>query len=208
MAMANEARLAATAARQHGVFTRTQAIVAGFGAGQIERRVRSGTWRRLLPRVYVYAAAPASLAQVHWAVVSWCGPGCALSHTSAASIWRIGAPLSGSPEVVVARTRSPRATGVVVHRIARLDDCDVTWVRGLPVTTPVRTIIDLAGVLDPDALEHALGDARIRRLVTVRAVLERLEEIGAPGRPGAALLQALLAPIGSVWVDRSARMAG
>jgi hypothetical protein len=208
MATADEVRLAATAARQHGVFTRPQAIAAGFGAGQIERRVRSGIWRRLLPRVYVHAAAPASVAQTHWAAVSWCGPGCALSHSSAAAIWRIGSLPLAAPELVVARTRAPRAEGIVVHRSTSLLDRDVTCVAGLPVTTPLRSIIDLAGVLSPDDLERTVTDARIRGLVTVRAVLVRLEEHGSAGRPGAALLRTLLPPIGSVWVDRSARMAG
>ncbi len=206
--MEHEACLAATAAQQHGVFTRAQALAAGFGPGQIERRVRAGLWRRLLPRVYAHASAPESCARTRWAAVSWLGPDCALSHTSAAAIWHLGSQVRMPPELVVAGTRSPRAAGVVVHRIAHLDDGDVVRVRGLPVTTPVRTIIDLAGVLTPDALERAVADARMRRLVTVRAVLERLEELGTPGRPGAALLRTLLVPIGSGWVDRSARMAG
>jgi hypothetical protein len=108
----------------------------------------------------------------------------------------------------VPRTRAPRVAGVTVHRVAQFHDDDVAWVHGLPVTTPVRTIIDLASVLAADDLERVLDQARSRRLVTVRAVLVRLDELGSAGRPGASLLRTLLAPIGSVWVDRSARMAG
>ncbi len=208
MAMADDARLGATAARQQGVFSRAQAIAAGFGPGRIERRVRAGVWVRVLPSVYRDVAAPASPAQSRWAAVLWCGPEGALSHTSAAAIWRVGLPAAARPELIVPRSRALRAGGVVVHRTARLDPVDVVSVGGLLVTTPARTIIDLARVLAADELERVIAQWMSRRLVTVRAVLGRLDELGSAGRPGAALLQALLTPIGSVWVDRSARMAG
>jgi hypothetical protein len=208
MSMASDARLGEIARHQHGVFSRAQVLAVGFGAGQIERRVRAGVWHRVFPRVYRFAGAPSSPAQSCWAAVLWCGPGCALSHTTAAAIWRLGSVPLGQPDLVVTRNRAPRVDGVAVHRIARLDGADVANVRRLPVTSPVRTIIDLAGVLAPGDLERVIASARSRRLVTVRAVLGRLDELGSVGRPGAALLRTLLAPIGSVWVDRSARMAG
>ncbi|MDQ1477428.1 MAG: hypothetical protein QOE62_2657 [Actinomycetota bacterium] len=208
MAMADDARIAALAAAQQGVFTRAQALAAGFGAGQIERRVRAGLWCRVFPRIYRYAATPESSATRHRAAALWCGPPSALSHMSAAALWRMHDDAVPRPELVVPRSRAPRVDGVVLHRVARLDDDDLTSVRGLTVTTPVRTIVDLAGVLGPDELERVLARACALPTVTVRAVLGRLDEIGSAGRPGAGLLRALLAPIGSVRVDRSVRMAG
>ena len=73
--IAADARLAAVAVAQHGVFTRAQAIAAGFGAAQIERRVRAGVWVRVLPRVYRHAATPVSgaLAAVGGGVVGRAG---------------------------------------------------------------------------------------------------------------------------------------
>ncbi len=208
MALADDARIAATAAAQQGVFTRAQARAAGFTAGQIERRLRARVWCRVFPRTYRYAATPESSLLRHRAAALWCGPPSALSHLSAAAIWHMHDDPVPTPELVVPRARAPRADGVVVHRVARLDDDDLTSVRGLTVTHPVRTILDLAGVLGPDELDRILARACALPTVTVRAVLGRLDEIGSAGRPGAALLRALLAPIGSVRVDRSARMAG
>lgn len=208
MSMVDEARLGVIAGRQHGVFSRAQAITAGFGPGRIERRVRAGVWLRVLPGVYRVMAAPASRTQMDFAATLWCGPECALSHTSAAAIWRVGSAAHDRPEIVVPRARAPRAEAVVVHRVARLDAVDVACVGGVRVTTPVRTIIDLAAVLAPEDLVQVIARSRSRRLVTVRAVLDRLDVLGSSGRPGAALLRAVLTPIGSVWVDRSARMAG
>ncbi len=162
----------------------------------------------MLPRVYRHAASPPTLALARWSAVLWAGPPCALSHTSAAALWGMGSLPVGAPELLVPRVRVPRADGVIVHRTGHFRDEDVTRVGRLPVTTPVRTIVDLAGVLGAPDLERALVAARSRRLLTVRAVLAHLDELGSPGRPGVVLLRGLLAPIGSVWVDRSARMAG
>jgi hypothetical protein len=84
----------------------------------------------------------------------------------------------------------------------------VVHVRRLPVTAPARTIIDLAGVLADTDLASAVAGATSRRLVTVRALRRRLDEIGTVGRPGAARLRALLVAFGSAGVESSARMAG
>ncbi|MDQ1455876.1 MAG: hypothetical protein QOH28_1496 [Actinomycetota bacterium] len=206
--LAADARLAEVAVVQQGVFTRAQATASGFSASQIERRVRARVWERVLPGVYRHAATPASTTRAHWAAVLWAGPECALSHASAAAIWRIRGATLDRPELIVLKTRAPRVRGVLVHRVNRIDDHDVLRVERLPVTSPVRTIIDLAGVLGTDDLELALASARSRRLVTIRAVRGRLDEIGTVGRPGAARLRTLLAAIGSGRVDPSARMAG
>jgi hypothetical protein len=140
--------------------------------------------------------------------VLWAGPECALSHTSAAALWGIGfAPLA-APELIVPKARAPRSGGAIVHRVARFDAVDVVHVRALPVTAPVRTIVDLAGVLDDDDLRMALDRARGRGLVTVRAVGAGLDDLGSVGRPGAARLRALLAASGSGPLRPSARMAG
>jgi len=206
--LAADARLAVLAVPQHGVFTRAQATAAGFSPAQIERRVRAAAWVRVLPRVYRHASTPGSSLVSHWAAVLWAGPECALSHTSAAAIWRIRDAPVAAPELVVPRGRAPRAPGVVVHRVTRIDADDIVRVRGLPITSPVQTIIDLAGSVGEADLEAALECARARGLVTVRAVRVRFDEIGTVGRPGAARLRALLAAVGSGRVDASARMAG
>jgi hypothetical protein len=206
--LATDARIARVAISQEGAFTRGQAVGAGYSPAAIERRLRAGAWERVLPRVYRHAATPASVALLEWAAVLWVGTGCALSHASAAGIWRIAATSADRPELIVPRSRAPRSAAVLVHRVTRIDDGDIVRVGVLPVTSPLRTIIDLAGVLSERDLEVALRRARFRGLVTVRAVQGRLDEIGTVGRPGAARLRALLAAIGSGQVHPSARMAG
>ncbi len=203
-----DARLAGVAVLQQGVFSRAQATAAGFSAAQIERRVRAAAWKRELPRVYRNAATPASTALSYWAAVLWAGPECVVSHASAAAIWRIPVAPVDRPELIVPKARGPRVAGVVVHRVTRIDVQDVVRVEGLPVTSPARTIIDLAGVLAQGELELALASARSRRLVTARSVGIRLDQLGMLGRPGAGRLRALLEAIGSRGAEPSVRMAG
>jgi len=60
------------------------------------------------------------------------------------------------------------------------------------VTSPIRTLIDLAGVLTEEALEVVLEEALRRRLLTERGVRERLIALGTSGRKGAGVLVDLL----------------
>jgi hypothetical protein len=204
-----EARVAEVAARQLGAFTRGQALQAGFSAAQVQRRLAAGIWVRMHPRVYRHAGTPGDRALALTAALLWAGPDAVLSHTTAAALWRIGADAPALIELLVPCRRGPRASGVVVHRVARLERADVT-VRGagLPVTTPVRTLIDLAAVVTATELAAILDRARARGLVTRRALQARLDDVGTRGRPGTAGLRALLGTCGSASVHASARMDG
>jgi hypothetical protein len=189
-----DARLADVACAQHGVFSRTQAIECGLTRAQIDRRVRAGVWLRVLPRVFRNAAAPLTPLARLWSCVLWAGPGCALSHCTAALVWRLdGVSARAETEIIVPARRAPSVRGVVVHRAAQLDDRDVHTVARLPVTSPVRTLIDLAAVLDDAALTAALRSASARRVVTAAAVARRLDEMGRSGRPGVSRLRGVLA---------------
>jgi len=204
-----EARLARVAAGQCGVFTREQALHAGFSAAQVQRRLAAGAWVRVHPRTYRHAGSPPNRALFMAAAILWAGHDSVLSHTTAAALWRMGGDAPGPVEVVVARTRAPRTPGVAVHRVAHLDPVDVTVTQGgLGVTTPVRTLIDLAGVAPAADLAAILDRARARGLVTRRALEARLAAFGTRGRPGTARLRALLGTFGSASAHASARMAG
>jgi putative AbiEi antitoxin of type IV toxin-antitoxin system/transcriptional regulator with AbiEi antitoxin domain of type IV toxin-antitoxin system len=203
-----EARLAPVAARQGGAFTRDQAVRAGFSPSQVQRRLDAGAWVRIYPRVYRHGGSPPSRALVLTAAIIWAGPDAVLSHTTAAAMWRVTAETPDRVELLVPRTRSPRAPGTLIHRAARLDRIDVTTRGGLPVTTPVRTLIDLAAVIPGAELAVILDRSLRRGLVTRRTLERRLETLGTRGRPGTAGLRALLGTFGSGSEHASARMAG
>jgi len=191
---AADARLAHIACAQHGVFTRDQALGAGLSRAQIDRRVSAEIWIRMLPRVYRNAAAPVSPLARLWATVLWAGPDCALSHCSAGLLWRFdGVEPRQETELVVPARRAPSVRGVVVHRVVALDERYVRSVARLPVTSPTRTLIDLAAVLDEAALGAALRSAYARRVATAETILRRLDALGRSGRPGVVRLRSVLA---------------
>jgi very-short-patch-repair endonuclease len=64
-------------------------------------------------------------------------------------------------------------------------------VDGIPVTSPHRTILDLAGVLRRRELERALNEAEVRRVTDRLSLPELMERY--PRRRGAATLKELLA---------------
>jgi very-short-patch-repair endonuclease len=118
-----------------------------------------------------------------------CGPKAVLSHGSAGSLWMI-VSATNQIEISVPGDARPRRPGIIIHRRTALTPQDVTKHEGIPVTTPICTLIDLATRLDRPALERAINEADKHRLVTpdrVRAAAERLA-----GRPGARAVRELL----------------
>jgi very-short-patch-repair endonuclease len=91
---------------------------------------------------------------------------------------------------VVAKRTGRKRPGIRVHRPRRLPDTERTTRRGIPVTTPARTILDLAATLSPSRLEHLLDQAEIQALTDYPA----LDAIARahPGHHGAAKLQRAL----------------
>jgi very-short-patch-repair endonuclease len=93
-----------------------------------------------------------------------CGDGAVLSHLSAAAVWGL-AHAPPTVEVTVPRDRRPRPRGVRVHRPNSLTADETRMRDGLRVTTPKRTLTDLARTLSLDDLERVVAEAHARRLV-------------------------------------------
>jgi hypothetical protein len=81
--------------------------------------------------------------------------------------------------------------GVVVHRVPYLHPDDVTTLDGIPVTTPSRTLVDLAEVLDRDELRAAFEAARQRGLLDMEAL--RASRARVEWRPSLAMLDEVIA---------------
>lgn len=184
-------RLARVAASQHGVFGRAQAVACGVHPRTIDRRLSSGTWDRLYPGVYRMAGSPVTWKQALCAACLAWGDGAVVSHRAAAALWEMPGFRPGRVELTVPR-RPRRAYNHRVHMSAHLAAADVTKVEGVPVTTPARTLIDIAGAVRAEVLEEALDDALRRRLLTPSRLRRRLGQAGGRGRRGCATLAALL----------------
>lgn len=178
-------RLAALAARQHGVVSRAQLRDLSLSAPAIDARVARGTLHAIHRGVYAVGHPAVAPDGVRMAAVLACGPGAALSHVSAGALLQVRETVSVLHDVT-ARTRRSRP-GLRVHRAA-LDPRDVTTVRRIPVTAPARTLIDLADVLNEDAVARAFEEAIRRNLLTAADMADALAR--HPGRRALPLLTA------------------
>lgn len=175
------------AERQHGVVAWRQLIELGLGRGQIEDRVRGG--RLLVLHRGVFAVGHRRIG-IHgnWlSAVLACGPRAVLSFGSAAALWGIRG--SRGPIEVTRRSGHRRPHGVRLHQTRSLPLEHVTVEAGIPVTTPERTLLDLAARLDARQLERALVAAD--RASHIRwPELHRVVEEGI-GRKGRGMLRRL-----------------
>jgi hypothetical protein len=180
-------QLARLGGRAHGVVTREELLRAGLTAAQIRYRLRTGGLIRQYPGVYRVGHRAPSLEARYTAAVRACGEGALLSGLAAAHLFGALKGPAPPPEVT-ARTKR-RVRGVKTRR-SRVDAADATTFRAIPVTTLPRTLVDLAAVLEPDALARACHEAEVRHRTSpgqVDAVLGR-----RPKSPGAANLRAVL----------------
>lgn len=181
------ARAWALALRQHGVVTRAQLLQLGFTRDAIDHRLATGRLHPVMRGVYA-VGRPELTREGHWmAAVLACGPEAALSHGSAAALWEIGSQRSALIEVTVPSHVRRRRPGIAIHRRAILSD-HVTTHRGIPATTSVATLIDLATFLPAGPLEAAINEADERGLVSPEALRVAVD---AAGRRGSALRRVL-----------------
>jgi hypothetical protein len=179
------------AARQHGIVTRGQLLGAGASQAVIDRRVHAK--RLCVVHHGVYRVGPiASPCAREMAAVLACGPCAAVSHRSAARVrgWRAAAgPADSDVDVIVRHSHGGRRPGIRRHRMALAPD-EVTGLHGIPITTPERTLLDLAGVLRARELERTLAQAEEERLASRPGLLLVLAR--RPRHPGARRLREVL----------------
>jgi len=152
------------AAQRLGVVDRATLLRAGLSTRQIDRRIADGRLQRLHPGVYSVGHRCLTADGHRLAAVLAGGEGAVLSHLSAAGAWDLRPARLGAFDVTIAgggRTR--RVAGIRSHR-CRLVPEDVTRLRGVPVTTVARTLLDVAETEPQRDVDRALDQAvRLRR---------------------------------------------
>jgi very-short-patch-repair endonuclease len=160
-----EFEIAWIARRQHGVISVEQLHAIGIDKSGVARRVRVGRLHRLHRGVYAVGHAGPSLHRDFMAAVLVSGEGAALSHGSAAVLWRFLKPLE---EPIHVTSPSPsgkkRHSGIVLHRSPSLRKKGKATLRErIPVTTPRRTIEDLEGSIEPYLFRRAKRQAELKK---------------------------------------------
>lgn len=187
-----DADFATIAARQLGLFTRTQARAAGATRSIMRRRLARGRWVQLHPDVFRLAGAPQSWQQSLHAAWLAAGPAAVVSHRAAAHVWELPG-IAPDVELTLPIGNNPYVPGVRVHHSRALPPIDVAQHDGLPVTTASRTLIDLSAALDRTALQRVFDHCLGQRLTTTAFLTRRLDSLGHQGRAGSARLSELLA---------------
>src|SRR4051794_14601871 len=131
----------------------------------------------------LYGAPPTVEMRIEAAVLA-AGPDAMGSHRSAATTWGVDRPADDPIDIILPqRTRQARLTDVVVHRPRDMKQLQPVWRRGVPVTDPLRTLLDL-GAVDPAGVYPALVTMVMARFVTpgaVRALVVRHSQHGRHG---------------------------
>ncbi len=192
MSKKSAARAFALARRQHGVISREDLAAVGVTDGEIRTMVERGSLRRILPRVYAVGGSPGTREQALSSALQWAGVEAALAASTAAEVWGAG---GRSPEIELlvpphVRRRDAR---FVLHRSASLMAHHVTTRRGLRVTTPERTVLDLAArsaVDDLESIAESMAKAGFLRWKRLVALYEECG--GGSGHAGATAMRQLL----------------
>jgi very-short-patch-repair endonuclease len=148
------------AAAQHGNVTHRQLLDAGLSRDHLVWRIESGWLIRRHTGVYAVGYVPEARESAWHAGVLALGQGAVLSYASAIALWAMGRATAIIEVTVPTTAGHVKRDGIVVHR-QRLPAEHVTTHRGIPVTTPIRTLLDYAAVAPLNALFRAFEQAQV-----------------------------------------------
>lgn len=190
------------ATEQHGLVAQAQCRSLGINSEWLQRRIARGEWERLSRRVLRASSAPPTDRMQVMAAVLDAVPGSVASHHTAAALWGLPGFRLDALDVTQARsrdaTRPPPLGRLHEPRLLRPHHCTV--IEGIPVTTPARTLFDLAGVVHPQRLERAVDNALAQNSALLPRLHAMLRELAKRGRTGITAMREILAarPLGYV----------
>jgi very-short-patch-repair endonuclease len=186
-----DVQVARAAASQWGVLSLSELQACGLSRDAVSDRALNGRLHPIHRGVYAIGHPNLPLEGRFLAAVKASGPTAVLSHHAAAALWGFMSWEERYPEVTVLGTARHAHPGLRIHRTTRLDLGDTTRHCGIPITTPARTLLDLAATLDHRPLRAATRRAQSLNRVNVRqlvAILARHRQ-----RPGSAKLARIVA---------------
>jgi very-short-patch-repair endonuclease len=193
---------------------------AFFSARQVERLLATGRLVAMRRGVYRCAGVPVTWELCVLAAVLAAGPDAAASFRTAAALWGLRyCRRPGVIELTVPAPRWVRLPGVRCHRTGKLRPGHVQVLRGIPVLSVARTIVDLSWVVPRPILERIVDDALRRGLLTVEELRRVYEDVCGKGHRKTTVVRAILldrlhgfAPGGSDlelrvlrWAEQAAR---
>ena len=187
MAGSIDKRISELARRQRGHVLRRQLLELGLGAEAIRYRIKIGRLIPVYQGVYAVGHLPSLPHDRAFGALLACGPDAVLSHGSAVTLYGIYRMWDLPFEVTTPTRRRPG--GIRLHR-GKLEPQDVTTHLGLRVTSPARTLLDMAPRLTDRQLRRAYNKLRLEQNMTEQDVEDVVRRF--PRRPGAARLARLV----------------
>ncbi len=179
------------AIQQHGVVSWRQLERRRISRWQIRWRVRLGQWVRELPGVWRMRWAEPTWMQRVWSAHLWAGPLATFSHRTAAALWQLDGVKLDRIEMSGPIQRH-RVEWLLIHRTAPIPKQMQRIRNGLPLTSPARTLVDLAAVCGENELERAMEHAFRRRIASVDEVHHALRRMPTQGKAGTGRVLRLL----------------
>jgi Protein of unknown function (DUF559) len=175
--------IAALAGAQGGRISREQMLRQGIAPSAIDRRVQRGHLHPKHRGVYAVGHILPTPESAWWSALLAYGDDAVLSHDTAAAAWRLRKS-GGAVHITCPRTGVASVPGVRAHRSRRLPGHERTELRGMPITTPARTVLDLAPRLSDRRLEQLLDRGEDDRILDLRDLRRALaEHRGRAGTP-------------------------
>lgn len=173
-------RIEAVVQAQHARASWHQLRAAGIEPSAIKRRARNGRLIRVHPRVYGLPGTEELPLAPETAALLAAGPDANLSHHTVMTMLGLRPGTARPVHVTVPiRRHGPVLEGVVVHRSGLLLPADLDRHEGLPITSPARTLLDVAATLPDRDMERLLDEAVFAlRLVTIAQIDELLRRAG------------------------------
>ena len=186
-----DAAIAEIAARQGGAISRKQLLALGCDRWQIDYRMKIGRLHAVHRGVYAVGHVVLGVAGRRWAAVLAYEPVSALSHAASGAAFGLRRSNAAVVDVTVIGTGRRPQPGIRLHRRKSIPADELTTLDGLPITTPARTLLDLAATgVRGRSLATALDRAEhlgVLDFADLAVLLDRYA--GRPGTP--ALREAL-----------------
>jgi len=189
------------AGRQFNRVSRSQLREVGLSDSMITDRVAKG--RLVAVEVGVFALAPVLEHDDwgHWMGATLTAPGTALSHVSAAAALGFWSLPRRFETVTRSGSGGPRRHGgVLVYRSTVLTE-DLAELRGIPITSVARTVLDLARGVSDAALARCVRESIRLDLVTLTALADTIRRY--PNRRGSGRLATTLARYSGLPLERA-----
>jgi hypothetical protein len=182
-------RLASVAGAQNGVVALRQLREIEITQRAASYRAERGGMHRVHRGTYAVGHRSLNRLGVLHAAVLACGNGAVVSHGTAAAYWGLRDPWPALVDVVVPCQAGRKIDGVRCRRCRYPSPAEIVAPRGVPLTTPMRTLVDLAGMLGSASLRRATERAAALKLLNIAALDGGMRR--AKGRHGVGTLRVI-----------------